>query len=71
VEIYNINKRLGFKQFIRKFKFNAFIRILIVIIAVALFAFGNILYGAYLNKTAQTPLIKMFVLRFGNVAIGH
>jgi hypothetical protein len=49
-----IRNRLGAKRIIA---------ILLIVIALGGFGFGCIIYGAYLNQTAQTSVLKMFLIR--------
>ena len=64
MEIHNDHRK---NTFLRKFKNKLSGRRIIVILAILLglagFGFANIIYGAYLNQTGQTSLIKMFLAR--------
>ena len=61
MEIYNKNRKFNYKKIKRKLSVKRFTIILFLFIGIVAFAVGNIAYGAYLNKTGQTPLLKNFI----------
>jgi len=63
VEIFKKNIKGNYKHFKKKIKFKRITYVLILFIGMIVFGFGSVVYGAYLNKTGQTPNIKNFILR--------
>lgn len=64
MEIYNDHHKKGFLSKVKnKITSRRIFIIFIVLIGLAGFGFGSILYGAYLNQTGQTSMIKMFLTR--------
>ena len=64
MEIFNDHHKKGFLSKVKnKITSRRIFIIFIVLIGLAGFGFGSILYGAYLNQTGQTSMIKMFLIR--------
>ena len=63
MRVYSSNDTGLFKKTKKKIFGKRLILILIILIGLAIFAFANILYGAYLNKTGQTSVLRMFLIR--------
>ncbi len=64
MEIQNTHNQNSIRQHIKK-KFSTRLILLIVLSLLGLFCFGFVcvIYGAYLNKTGQTPILRMFIHR--------
>jgi len=56
-------KNSSLKKIKKWFGLKKAIKTLFIFIAFIGFGFGCIVYGAYLNKTAQTSVLKMFLIR--------
>lgn len=63
MEIFNENRGREFQLLKKKFSYKRFLVRLVIIFTILGFGIGCIAYGAYLNKTGQTPLLKMLALR--------
>lgn len=63
MRIHSKNDSNYFKKVKKKFSGKRLLLSFIILIGLILFGFANILYGAYLNKTGQTSVLRMFVIR--------
>lgn len=64
MEIHNnYSKNYFFKSVKNRVASRRIITILFYLIAICGFGFGCIVYGAYLNKTSQTSVLRMFLVR--------
>jgi len=64
MEIHNnLNEDKLFIKIKNKLGARKILLIILILFAIGSFGFGCIIYGAYLNKTSQTAVLKMFLLR--------
>lgn len=63
MKIYTSNDASFFKKAKKKLSGKRLVLVVAVFLGLAIFGFANILYGAYLNKTGQTSVLRMFLMR--------